>query len=248
MIVLLGAGDGTFTPTSASSVATGSAPVSLTAVQTSMAMPNSGSGLICRCTGANNAVVAFIANLVATSTASLDNVVIAGAQNHLVDAVYAGDGVFTASTSSAILLAPAPKTAEPQFSPEPGSYAASQTVNISDATSSAAIYYTSRTAQRRTTSSMVYAGPISVSASETIEAIALASGYLQSDVMTAPYSITSPGNSRPTIAGVSPAYINAGGPAITITVDGTGFTSASTVYWGTNALITQFVSATQLTA
>ena len=40
----------------------------------------------------------------------------------------------------------------------------------------------------------------------------------------------------------------AGGAAFTLTVNGTGFAPASTVMWGTTALATQFVNASQLTA
>jgi hypothetical protein len=47
---------------------------------------------------------------------------------------------------------------------------------------------------------------------------------------------------------MSPLYTAAGGPAITLTVNGTGFTGSSIVYLGATGLPTQFVSATQLTA
>jgi hypothetical protein len=55
-------------------------------------------------------------------------------------------------------------------------------------------------------------------------------------------------NPLPFIGSISPAFANAGGAAFTQTVNGSGFTTSSTVYWGTAALATTYVSATQLTA
>jgi len=52
----------------------------------------------------------------------------------------------------------------------------------------------------------------------------------------------------PTISGLSPANASAGGSAFTLTVTGKNFTSGETVYWGSAALSTTYVSATQLTA
>jgi hypothetical protein len=55
-------------------------------------------------------------------------------------------------------------------------------------------------------------------------------------------------NPTPSISTFSPTYADAGGAAFTLTVNGAGFVSGSTVYWGTFALATTYVSATQLTA
>ena len=51
-----------------------------------------------------------------------------------------------------------------------------------------------------------------------------------------------------TLTSLSPASTTAGGSAFTLTVNGTGFTSGTTVNWNSTALTTTFVSATQLTA
>ena len=51
-----------------------------------------------------------------------------------------------------------------------------------------------------------------------------------------------------TIGTLSPAYAGAGGAAFTLTVTGTNFTSGATVYWGSTALATTYVSPTELTA
>jgi hypothetical protein len=47
---------------------------------------------------------------------------------------------------------------------------------------------------------------------------------------------------------MSPLRTLAGNSGFTLTVTGSGFSMSSTVYWGTAALATQFVSATQITA
>jgi len=52
----------------------------------------------------------------------------------------------------------------------------------------------------------------------------------------------------PTISGISPASITVGSLAFPLTVNGTNFTNQSTVMWGTTALTTTYVNATQLTA
>jgi hypothetical protein len=84
------------------------------------------------------------------------------------------------------------QAATPTFSPAAGTYSSAQTVTISDTTSGAAIYYTTN-GTTPTTSSSVYSSPITVSATETLEAIATATGYSQSAVGSAAYTITSSG-------------------------------------------------------
>ncbi|HLI04857.1 MAG TPA: IPT/TIG domain-containing protein, partial [Terracidiphilus sp.] len=52
----------------------------------------------------------------------------------------------------------------------------------------------------------------------------------------------------PAISAISPAFVSAGAAAFTLTVNGSGFVSSSTIEWGSTALTTTFVSSTQLTA
>ena len=52
----------------------------------------------------------------------------------------------------------------------------------------------------------------------------------------------------PTIGSLNPTCATAGGPQVTLTVNGTNFVSGSTVNWNGSPLTTTFVSATQLTA
>jgi sugar lactone lactonase YvrE len=74
-----------------------------------------------------------------------------------------------------------------------GTYPGPQTVTISDGDEGATIYYTTD-GTTPTTASAVY-GPIAVTRSETVQAIAVASGFTQSAVASATYSIpaTTPG-------------------------------------------------------
>ncbi len=82
--------------------------------------------------------------------------------------------------------------ATPIFSVTPGTFTSAQTVTISDATPGASIYYTADGKTAPTSSSTPYKGAITVSATETIQAVAVASGYADSTVASAAYVINLP--------------------------------------------------------
>src|ERR1035437_6529045 len=52
----------------------------------------------------------------------------------------------------------------------------------------------------------------------------------------------------PAIGGLSPSLVTAGRKAFTLTINGNYFTSGSTSKWGSTALTTTYLIATQLTA
>jgi hypothetical protein len=79
-------------------------------------------------------------------------------------------------------------TAAPTFSPAAGAFNSAQTVAISSATPGATIYYTTN-GTTPTTNSTKYTGPIQLSATQPLEAIAVATGYSTSTVNSAKYAI-----------------------------------------------------------
>jgi hypothetical protein len=81
-----------------------------------------------------------------------------------------------------------PKAATPVFNPVAGTYDSSQTVTITDATSGATIYYTTN-GTTPSASSTKYTGAFTVSATETIKAIAMEADYTKSAVATVAYTI-----------------------------------------------------------
>jgi len=87
-----------------------------------------------------------------------------------------------------LLAARLSRLAAPAFAPTPGTYASAQSVSIS-AASGATIYYT-LDGSSPTISSSVYTGPIPVSSTTTINAIAVQSGAMASPVSSATYTIS----------------------------------------------------------
>jgi len=85
-----------------------------------------------------------------------------------------------------------PATSAPVFSPAAGSYSTSQSVTLSSATTGAVIYYTTN-GTTPTTSSVVYSTPITVTATETLTAIAIAPSLETSSTASAVYTIQAAG-------------------------------------------------------
>lgn len=88
------------------------------------------------------------------------------------------------------------KLPSPTFSPAAGTYSSSQTVTLSDTYTSATIYYTTNNTTP-TTSSTKYTKAITVSASETLQAIAVLAGNATSAAATAAYVIQSSSSGTP---------------------------------------------------
>ncbi|MGC2161964.1 MAG: chitobiase/beta-hexosaminidase C-terminal domain-containing protein [Silvibacterium sp.] len=133
---------------------------------------------------------------------------------------------------------PPPNAAVPTFSPAAGTYTAAQDVSLSDTTSGASIYYTTN-GSTPTTASALYSTPIAVSSTTTIEAIAVASGYANSDVASGAYTISEPAAATPSFSPAPGAYSSAqnvtlsdttAGTSIYFTTDGSIPTSSSTLY------------------
>ncbi|MFC5863732.1 chitobiase/beta-hexosaminidase C-terminal domain-containing protein [Acidicapsa dinghuensis] len=124
----------------------------------------------------------------------------------------------------------------PTFSPAAGAYNGPQTVSINYATSGATIYYTTN-GSLPTTASSVYSAPIQVTSSETIHAMAIASGT-PSPISQAAYTIAQV-VATPTFAPGTGTYSSAqsvtisdatAGATIYYTTNGTGPTTSSAIY------------------
>jgi hypothetical protein len=98
-----------------------------------------------------------------------------------------------------------------------GTYSAAQIVTISDATAGASIYYTTD-GTTPTASSTLYSGAITVAQTETLKAIAVASGFSNSAVASAAYTINVPADFSVTAAPTSLTLSSGQSGTITVSV------------------------------
>jgi hypothetical protein len=146
---------------------------------------------------------------------------------------YSTSAVATAAYTITIVTPPA---ATPMLSPAAGTYNSAQSVTVSDATPGATIYYTTN-GVTPTTSSPRYTGAIPISSTETLQAIATASGYSNSAVATAAYTINLPAPAftiGATAVTVAPGAYTGNASTNTVTPSG-GFTG--------NVLMTATITA-----
>jgi uncharacterized repeat protein (TIGR03803 family) len=184
--------------TTASTTSLSLSPASVTVgssgpvVMTATVAPSSGSGT-------PTGVVAFFNGSSEVGSSNLSSCVASydydpsslALNTYSITATYSGDGTFATSTSSAqtLTINSLPGASTPTFSPGSGTYGSAQSVTINDTTTGATIYYTND-GTIPTTGSAVYNGPLTVGSTETIQAIAGASGYNDSAVASATYTIT----------------------------------------------------------
>jgi hypothetical protein len=148
-------------------------------------------------------------------------------------------GTQSSVTAFGLLSGALPVAATPTFSPGPGTYTAGQTVSLNDTTPGATIYYTTN-GTTPSLASTPYTKPISISATTTLEAIAVASGYSASAVASGNYllnlptyvSLTSVANVDAIVANGTPVPgggLDALGDAYSATLLG------QVVYWNGNS-------------
>jgi VCBS repeat-containing protein len=153
--------------------------------------------------------------------------------NYTPDTDSSASYISATGTSSAITVTPV--AAAPTFSPAAGIYTSAQTVTIADSTSGAMVYYTTNGATP-TTASTRYTAAIKVSANETIQAMVVASGYANSPVATAAYTIDPPA-ATPTFSPAAGSYTS----VQTVSIADT--TAGAVIYYTTNGSAPTALSA-----
>ena len=151
---------------------------------------------------------------------------------------YVGEIIFTSTGGDQGMVVPVTMTivgtaatATPTFTPPGGSYSSTQSVKILDATVGAAIHYTLN-GTAPTAASPVYSVPISVTATETIKAIAIAPGYTTSAIASATYTLTAPVAATPIATQTVTISEATSGATVYYTINGLTPTTSSTKYTG----------------
>ena len=175
------------------------------------------------------------------------------ASSATVEAIASASGftVSSIATTAYTITSPSPPAATPQISPAAGSYSGSVNVTITDATSGATITYTtdgSTPIPGSHGTAISSGGSFKLASSATVEAIASASGFSNSAIATAAYSVTAAPtnyiNFGAGFAGETTLTLN-GGAAINGTrlrlTDG-GSTEARTAFNTAPVNVTQFAT------
>ncbi len=139
----------------------------------------------------------------------------------------------------------AQQVATPTFIPGSGTYSSAVTVTLSDATDHAAIYYSTDGTDpgKTSTTSALYSGPITITSSTTIKAIATRNGFSDSAIASATYTIASATPTAytvgGTISGLSGTVVlqDNGSADLTATADGS-FTFATAIADGAGYSVT----------
>ena len=186
-----------------------------------------------------NATIYYTTNGTTPTTSSTKYTgAIAVTSSETVKAIAVATG-YTSSAAASASYTITPTAATPAFSIAAGTYTSSQTVTISDATANAAIYYTT-TGTTPTSSSTKYTGAITVTSSETVKSIAVATGYATSAAASASYTIT-PTAATPAFSVAAGTYTTSqtvtisdatANAAIYYTITGTTPNTSSTRYTG----------------
>jgi AraC-like DNA-binding protein len=148
---------------------------------------------------------------------------------------------YTDSSVASATYTIVPVTAAPTFSPGAGTYSTTQTVTLSSGTSGASIRYTTDGSTPSETAGTLYTTPLTVSSTTTVKAIAYESGYTDSSVAPATFTIL-PSAATPTFSPGAGTYSSAqtvtlstttSGASIRYTNDGSTPTeTAGTLYTG----------------
>jgi Chitobiase/beta-hexosaminidase C-terminal domain/Bacterial Ig-like domain (group 3)/FG-GAP-like repeat/FG-GAP repeat len=238
IVVLLGAGDGTFAVTKATPVVSTSfvGPFQIAAADFN------GDGVpdLAMLTKGVNTASILLTEPTETATATVNAIAPVGAGTHNVDASYAGDSHYSAVTSSTIPLFTG--LAPLVVTPAAGTYTSVQTLAITEAIPGSTIYY-ELTGAVSTNGYVQYTGPVALpyGGVEALQAYATETGYQQSNNLLAQYTLNYPATPAPAFS--LPAGSYSGVQSLTITdslaratiyytTDGTTPTTSSTEYTG----------------
>jgi hypothetical protein len=122
------------------------------------------------------------------------------------------------------------QAAMPTFNPAPGTYASAQQVTISTTTPNPTIYYTTD-GSTPTTASTKYTGPVAISTTKTLKAIATAPNLTNSAVASGLYTIQT-GQTVAAPAFSPPPGTYTGSQTIAISTTASG----ATIYYTTNGI------------
>lgn len=112
-----------------------------------------------------------------------------------VEAIIKGKSIVSLSQLAVEAIIGLDSVADPVIEPESGEYTSATTIEITIATPGATIYYTTDGTDPDETDN-VYSDPIPMFAG-TLKAIGIASGYGDSNIVSATYTISSSGNNPP---------------------------------------------------
>ena len=139
-----------------------------------------------------------------TSTKYTAPIVVSGTET--IQAIAVAAGYATSEVATGVYKFP-PLTATPTFSVKQGTYDSTQTVKILDETTGAQIHY-STNGGTPTINGRLYTVPITIAATSTLKAVAIAPGFSVSEVGSATYTITPPAPA-PTFYPAAGAYKSA---------------------------------------